>query len=55
MAAVKQEVLISKPLDKIATFGFTAPIIYIRLPVTSGSIRISAAEFVDSEKWGVSR
>ena len=49
MAVVKQEVLISQPLDKIATSGLTAAFFKNRLPVASGSIRNSAAELVDPE------
>ena len=52
MAAVKPEVLISQPLNKIATSGLTAAILYIRLPVTSGSIRSSAIDFLDPENEG---
>src|SRR5208282_5890424 len=52
MAATKPEVLISQPLDKIATSGLTAAILYIRLPVTSISIRSSAIDFLDPENGG---
>ena len=49
MAVVKPEVLLSQPLDKIATSGLTAAILHFRLPVTSGSIRNSAVDFLDPE------
>ena len=37
----------------IITSGITAAILDIRLPLTSGGIRKSPIEFLDSENWGL--
>ena len=52
MAVVKPEVRIYQPLDKIATSGLTADILHIRLPVTSGSIRNNAIDFLEPQMGG---